>query len=817
MKNTLYLQKWVLICFSFIWFSLSTSAMANVTSSPNVKNPSTTTISPPLESNVITNQDTKLEHVSLQLKWLNQFQFAGYYAAKLKGFYKDEGLDVTIKERDTFVNNIQQVIDGESEYGVADSILLLYLSKGAPLSIVAPIFQHSPQVFITLQSSGIKSLYDLDGKNIAFYNKDTDGFPLLAMMNHNDVMPNLDRVIIKSGPEMLLTGQVQAFPGYLSNEPYFFMKKGIKIQIINPMNYGVDLYGDMLFTNQDERKNHPDRVNRFKRASIKGWQYALSHKDEIINYIINTLKVDKSYEHLMYEANVIDDAMQADSIPIGTLDEGRFKYIEKLFIQHNLIKNKLDFSKGIYQQETHKLEFTDAELAWLKAHPTVKVAIDQNWAPIEFLNQKGEYQGITNEYFKYLTSLTGIKFIPKTDLNWQESVEQVKEHKLDMFSAVVSTPERRKYLNFTLPYLKFPMVIATQKGQDFIKDLKTLGNSTIAVVKGYASEELLKQNYPNLTIKEVNAPVEGLRAVSQGNAFGYVDNIAVVSYHIGSAGLSNIQISGETPFRADVSMAIRKDWPELQSIIQKSLNSINQKTKTQLKDSWLNVNYKTEIEWKRVFFIMIPMLFIALLILLYNRKLKNLNLQLTETNTALISTQYDLEKTNNKLEQLSVTDYLTNTYNRKHLDKVLNKEINRSQRYQTPLSLIMIDLDNFKRVNDLYGHLVGDEVLVKTSKCLTKNIRASDTLGRWGGEEFMLISPNTNQQQAYQLAEKLLISVKEINFEQGFTQTISIGVATLQANENTFELVERADNYLYKAKELGKDQVVSSETEEIIL
>jgi len=803
MKNTINLQKWFLICFSICWLFISTSSFAN---SPDSSNSALTTETEP-----------KLESVSLQLKWLNQFQFAGYYAAKIKGFYKDEGLDVTIKPRDTFVNNIEQVINGDSEYGIADSIIFLYLSKGSPISILAPIFQHSPQVFVTLQSSGIKGLYDLEGKNIAFYNKDTDGFPLLAMMNENNILPNLDRVIIKAGPDMLLTGQIQAFPAYLSNEPYYFKKKGIKTHIINPMNYGVDLYGDILFTNQNELTNHPDRVARFKRASLKGWQYALDHKDEMIKYIINDLKVDKSYDHLMYEAKVIEEAIQKESIPIGTLDEGRIKYIENLFIKHRLINNKLDFSKGIYQQEDHKLTFTPKEIAWLKAHPTIKVAIDRNWAPIDFVNDKEEYQGIANEYFKYISSLTALKFVPNKELTWPEALQQVKDHKLDMLAGMVATPERRKYLNFTQPYLKLPMVIATKKGHDFIKNLTRIGNSTIAVVKDYAAEELLKQHYPNITILEVNTPLEGLTAVSQGKALGYVDNIAVVAYHIRSGGLTNIQISGETPFRADVSMGIRKDWPELYSILQKILVTMDPKTQEKFKNSWLNVDYKTEIQWQRVTIIVVPVILFALLILLYNRKLKHLNLQMNNTNIALVSTQHDLEKTNRKLKTLSATDYLTNTYNRKYLDQILNKEISRSIRYQTPLSLFMMDLDNFKQVNDLYGHLIGDEVLIKTAESITKQIREADTFGRWGGEEFMLICPNTNQNQAYHLAAKLLTTVKSIKFEQGFTQTISIGVATLNKEETTYHFVERADNYLYKAKQLGKDQVISSETEEIIL
>ncbi|WP_051145138.1 diguanylate cyclase [Thiomicrorhabdus sp. Kp2] len=805
MRKSSILNRWLLLCFSLSWVFTSPTLLAN-TSEDVVSKAQQTPHNKPA-----------LEPVSLQLKWLHQFQFAGYYAAKIKGFYEEEGLDVTIKPRDTFVNNIEQVMNGESEYGIADSIIMLYLSKGAPLSIVAPIFQHSPQVFITLKSSGVNSLYDLEGKNIAFYTKDTDGFPLLAMMNHNNIVPNLERIMIKTGPEMLLTGRVQAYPSYLSNEPYFFLKKGVKINILNPMNYGVDLYGDMLFTNLNERNKHPERVERFKRASIKGWQYALNHKEELIDYIINDLKVDKSREHLAYEANVIEEAIQPNSTPIGTLNEGRLKYIEKLFIKHNLINNKLDFSQGIYHEEIHQLTFSQQEVTWLKKHPTVKVAIDPNWAPIDFVTDKGEYQGIANEYFKYLHSFTGIKFIPETNLNWEQSVQQVKDRQLDMFSAVVNTPERRKYLNFTSPYLKFPMVIATQKGQDYIKDLTSLNNATIAVVKSYAAQELLTANYPKLTLLLVDNPKQGLEAVSQGKAFGYVDNIAVVGYHIREDGLTNIQISGETPFRADVSMAIRKDWPELQSILQKAFDSMDAQTHSELSNSWLQIDYKTQIEWRRVTFILIPILIVALMILLYNRKLKQLNNKLTQSNEQLLDIQSDLKQTNDKLETLSTTDFLTGTFNRKHIDQILEEEVSRSERYNNALSLLMIDLDNFKQINDLYGHLIGDQVLIKVSEHLSKHIRKSDTLGRWGGEEFMIICPSSDQQQALELANKLLQKIRELTFEQGFTQTASIGVATLKKQESILDFVARADSYLYKAKQLGKDQAISSETEEIIV
>ena len=165
------------------------------------------------------------EKVVLQLKWLHQFQFAGYYAAKEKGFYDELGLDVEIRERDRSKNNIEQVINGEAEYGIADSVLLLYRSKKEPLVIVTPIFQHSPGVILTLKSSGIDSPYKLDNKKLLFYKKDADGFGILAMFEHLNIKPFFDRTKDKKGFTSLIKNEVDAYAGYLSNEPFYFKEK----------------------------------------------------------------------------------------------------------------------------------------------------------------------------------------------------------------------------------------------------------------------------------------------------------------------------------------------------------------------------------------------------------------------------------------------------------------------------------------------------------------------------------------------------------------------------------------------------------------
>uniref|UniRef100_UPI0040487D7F ABC transporter substrate-binding protein n=1 Tax=Aliarcobacter sp. TaxID=2321116 RepID=UPI0040487D7F len=165
------------------------------------------------------------EKIILQLKWFHQFQFAGYYAAKEKGFYDEVGLDVEIKQRDINFNNVQQVIDGEAQYGVADSVLLIYKIKDEPAVIVAPIFQHSPSVLVTLKDSQINSPYNLNGKDVIFYESDTDGFTILAMLKKLNIKPNIIRKREKNDYLKLMNKEVDATPAYLSTELFYFKEK----------------------------------------------------------------------------------------------------------------------------------------------------------------------------------------------------------------------------------------------------------------------------------------------------------------------------------------------------------------------------------------------------------------------------------------------------------------------------------------------------------------------------------------------------------------------------------------------------------------
>lgn len=304
-----------------------------------------------------------LEKVSLQLKWHHQFQFAGYYAALEQGYYRDEGLDVTIIDRNPAKNNVEQVLNKEAQYGIADSVLLVYQAQKKPIVMVAPIFQHSPNVLITLKSSGIDSPYKLVGKRISLYPNDADGLPLFAMLHETGVTnQGFKRIETHFDTNELTQGKADAIHGYATNEPYLFRQQGFDVNIIHPQNFGVDFYGDILFTTQEEWDLHPKRIEAMKRATIKGWEYAIAHKEELIRLIQTKYNSQKTTDQLLYEADGIIASISPSLVPVGTLDSGRLIYMQKMLLRHGLIHATVPLGQYIYHDaQTSRLALAQQE------------------------------------------------------------------------------------------------------------------------------------------------------------------------------------------------------------------------------------------------------------------------------------------------------------------------------------------------------------------------------------------------------------------------------------------------------------------------
>ncbi|MDD2887269.1 MAG: ABC transporter substrate-binding protein [Aliarcobacter sp.] len=539
------------------------------------------------------------DKVTLQLKWFHQFQFAGYYAAKEKGFYDEVGLDVEIKQRDLEFNNIEQVINNEAQYGIADSALLLYKMKNEPVVIVAPIFQHSPNVLISLKSNKINSPYDLEGKSISIYANNTDSFAILAMLKKFGVKPNFLTQRNSEDYLKLINKEIDLTSAYLSNETFYFKEKNIDINIINPMFYGFDLYGDMLFTNKDEALNHPERVDKFKKASLKGWLYALNHKEEIIELIHKKYNNKKSIEHLRYEAEIIEEMTDIKKVPLGTMDKGRFKYISDLYKDYGIAQNSLDIKDFIFEEYENNLNLTKEELNYLKNKKELNYCIDPNWMPFE-KNVDSKHMGITAEYFKIFQKELGIPFNFIPTASWSESLSFVENKKCDIISLLVSTKKRKEFLNFTKPYIQSPLIIVTRNDEIFISDISDIKNKKIGIVKDYAYIELLKNKYPNINISEVKSVEDGLNKVKDKELYGFIDTLTTVSYVIQNKFVSQLKISGKIDESWDLSMGTRVDEPLLSDILNKAINTVTFEEKQVIFNKWIPVNIGELTNYKQI-------------------------------------------------------------------------------------------------------------------------------------------------------------------------------------------------------------------------
>ena len=179
--------------------------------------------------------------------------------------------------------------------------------------------------------------------------------------------------------------------------------------------------------------------------------------------------------------------------------------------------------------------------------------------------------------------------------------------------------------------------------------------------------------------------------------------------------------------------------------------------------------------------------------------------------TAFISTGKDITQRiemEKNLEKLATTDKLTGIYNRHKFEEIFNIELNRVLRYESPLSLIMFDIDYFKRVNDNYGHDTGDYVLKEIVEVVNESVRHSDIFARWGGEEFLVLCPETDSLSAKNLSEKLRVAIEEIDFKDIGTITCSFGVVCYENRESGESFIKRADDALYRAKDEGRNRVV---------
>jgi class 3 adenylate cyclase/ABC-type nitrate/sulfonate/bicarbonate transport system substrate-binding protein len=272
-----------------------------------------------------------LDNVSLQLKWKHQFQFAGYYAALEKGFYREHGLDVRIREGGPGVDAGTEVAYGAADFGVCTTSVLTNDIERRNNVVIGVIFQHSAAIILVPYRAGINTVSELRGRLLM----DTPGSDdIAAMLKHEGVDYHLDmpRVAHSGDPRDLLRGRADAMIAYSTNEPYLLEQYGTPYRSFSPAAYGFDFYGDNLCTSRKQLAEHPARVRAFRSASLQGWAYALSHEEEIVDLIRRKYSSEKTRNALLFEAAKTKQLVQPRHTPIGDQSDERWKAIAGTYV-----------------------------------------------------------------------------------------------------------------------------------------------------------------------------------------------------------------------------------------------------------------------------------------------------------------------------------------------------------------------------------------------------------------------------------------------------------------------------------------------------
>ncbi len=807
------------------------------------------------------------ERIRIQFKWLHQYQFAGYYAAIEQGYFAEEGLEVELLERNPRTSHIDDVLEGRAEYGVADAGIMLSHMQGKPVVLLKQIFQHSPQVLLTLKESGIDSPQQLKGARVMVNSEGYSDAAVTALLL--EAMGSIDEVEVVPQSyrrEDLSEKKVDAMVAYITDQPFWFRENGHEVNILDPRNYGIDFYGDNLFTSERELREHPQRVQKVIRAVLKGWQYAVYHQEEMVDLILHRYNTQGfSRDHLLYEARQTSKMIAPEFHNLGSVNLSRLEKIAETYGELGITEHPHLDPAFIYDERTPGLQLTDEERAyleglpvlrvpliehqppltfskdgqpmgylnelfervaaslgikyqsvqglsygeslgalqsgqvdilndysesgqergyalstqpvitvpfvavgragsppvrsvadfrdkrlvlvsgfqqarkiqqdyphlplllvdsidqayralrshdadyyidnathagfylrdhmisdlgiagelppddmgllelrfgisserpllhsavekalqaiapkelqalrnrwlfdlagsktftltaeenkWLSEHPVIRLALDPAWAPIEYVNEQGEFEGMSLDYINRLEALIGVRFEPSPGISWQDVVDGVKNKSLDMFASVSRTPQREEYSLFTRPYVSMPINIFARTDVSYIGSLDNLRGKRVAVVEGYAIHDWLVNDHPELNLQPVGSPQEGLEAVASGDIYAYVGNVVVASFYIGKMQIANVRVSGETPYSNSQSMAVRDDWPLFAGILQKALDAIPDSDRSAIFNRWMSIKYEYATDYTLIWQILILVMLVLALFLYWNRRL----------------------------------------------------------------------------------------------------------------------------------------------------------------------------------------------------
>ncbi|MEO1958265.1 MAG: diguanylate cyclase [Nautiliaceae bacterium] len=430
--------------------------------------------------------------------------------------------------------------------------------------------------------------------------------------------------------------------------------------------------------------------------------------------------------------------------------------VEEVIFGSYVLGRKIDLCRKFFKRCDEKFNKTKI----------IKIAITPNWPPFHFL-EDGYLRGISVDFWKLIAKRGGIDYKFYIKPFWGSVLNSIKDKESDLTLDSSFTKNRAKYAIFTKPYMKFPLGIFCKKVVDSIEEIKS-----IAVGYNFTAYKMMKEHYPNIKYILTKDTPEALEYVKTGQAECAVDILPVMSWYLKEMGLNDKSLI-LTPFYFELQIMLRKGLEDLRDRLNVLIDEISKKNKKALVEKYVFIRVYTTKSNKYLNFLyaLFFVVFFYLLIQLKNYK------------------------------QKASFDALTGILNRGTIEEKL-REIAREKEG----SVIFFDIDHFKKINDTYGHEFGDYVLKKLSKIIKGRLRRKDFFGRWGGEEFLIVLPNTPYNGALKLAEEIRELIEKANFEN-VKVTISLGVGDFKRGEDVDTIIQRVDNALYNAKNSGRNQV----------
>ena len=752
-----------------------------------------------------------LKKITIQLSWFDQFQFAGYYMAKEKGFYKELGLDVEIKPFEFGIDIPKEVSDGKIDFAVGRETLILERTNNRNIVALYALFQASPLILMTTKESGINTINDFSNKKIMTTIDDSSEVSLKAMIISNKVkVEDLNFLKHTHNINDLLNKNTDVISAYISKAPFQLNQKSVEYNIFDPKKFGFDMYSDMLYTSENLINRDLNAVLLFKKASLKGWEYAYSNIQESANLIYEKYNSEKlTKAELIYEGKELKKLSYFKTANLGEIKKDKIQRIYDLYNLMGLIDAPIDLEKFVFDLNNLKnLTFSESELKYLEKKDTLSMCVIPNAMPYSDI-KNDEFVGFVADYMHLIEEKIKkpIKLIPTQ--SWAESLKFAADRKCDILPSAVWTEERDDIFSFTKPYLNIPFVLLTKSDTSFINNISSLKNKKISVVESYSIINTLRNKYKDIEFIEVKDIDEGIKKTLNGEVFGHIDTISTSWYKIQSKYLTKISISSKLDENIDISIATVPD-DVLYGIFQKAVLSIDEYNKNEILNRWTFTEYQKEFDYSIIWKISIFLILIFMAILYRQKLLKRLNETLIEK---VHQKTKKLREINNQLEE-KIKKEVDENLKKDRLLSQQQKMISMGQmieniahQWRQPLSLITTSVSGLK-IKKMLGDL-DDEFFNKT---LDSVMNTSQYLSSTIDDFRYFFKPQREKEDFYlENCCNRTIDLLEANFLEKNIKVICT-IDDVKINGYETELIQVLINLLNNSK----DALESKEDEKLI-